>query len=166
MQSQLKGQQLVFKQEAFRVFYQEFVRIMSLTYKLVACFNIPALFIASLFFLRGLGLTTPSLFVVSTFLASHCALGSAVLTLPFSLFFKNPIHMSYFLYVPIFLYLFFSFWKLSQKQFKRPLLNGFLAALTATLIFTFINVGFGLVLGKYVSSYTPEYVNTIKNVSE
>jgi hypothetical protein len=107
-----RGADILFVEENFNIFYTEFIRMVTLSYKFAVCFNIPPILLVSVIFLRGIGLGIPSLFVASLFLAAHSSLLSSLFITPLMYFTDNIFWSVYGSYFVSFVYSFFGFWRL------------------------------------------------------
>lgn len=149
-------------EEKFDNFYLEFIRLMSLTYKLIACISIPSLLISFAVFFRKVGFNFPSFIVASVFLGAHVSMVASLLVGPLTLMTNNLIAVSFAMYVPMFFYQSFALARLRSGSRSKNIFIGIVAAGFATLLNISFNVGSGTAISAYVQSYTPHFLEKVE----
>jgi hypothetical protein len=153
-----RGADILFVEENFNIFYTEFIRMVTLSYKFAVCFNIPPILLVSVIFLRGIGLGIPSLFVASLFLAAHSSLLSSLFITPLMYFTDNIFWSVYGSYFVSFVYSFFGFWRLRGGRDRKPVVSSLGASVLNVFLLIAISSLFGGLMVFYVSTYTPKFV--------
>ena len=149
---------VIFDQRAFDIFFIEYTKIMTLFYKLTACFTIPAIFISFWIFFRKLRFNFACRLVTSTLLASQLSLVSLIAMPILNITVDNLMWVSYLLHFPMLAYLFYAMYRIARKAYDKILIRSFLAGLLATVLFSATNISYGIGIMKYLQNTTPKFV--------
>ncbi|MCJ8275944.1 MAG: DUF3667 domain-containing protein [Bdellovibrionales bacterium] len=163
-EGRVKQLNMTFDQKAFDIFYVEFARLMKLLFKLMSTFTIPAIFLTLWLLFKKLKFNFACRLVISVLLTSQAAL-VGFLSTPFIFgLTENMLFASSIIYIPMALYLSYTFYRLARPHYKRALMRGITAGLLSIFLYGVINMGYGIGVFSYVKSYTPQFIIKEKNI--